>query len=528
MSTPRMNTPRTSAPRMLRTTFLLASANALALGAQFLTTILVARAFGTSSAMDAFSVAAAIPDMLQYVLMLATLSLVFTPMFIEARTTLGESQAWSIALSLLALVVGVVLVALPMLWFFMPQLVFLFAPGFAPDTRALAVELSRLILPGLFYYATAGLLMGICFAYQDFVMPALNTLLFALLNLLGFFLFTQIIQGGVQGLMFARLSTLVILEIFLCVRVWQHKANISARLDLFQPQVRQLLTYLPPYMFGTFAWQIQLLVSRSLISTLGTGSVAAWAYGQRLADIPMAVLGGAIGTTFLPTFAEQVASGEKTRASESWNHALARTTLLLAPIAALLIALAIPLITVLLQRGSFDAASTQATALALMGLAIGLPARGIGGLVSRGLPAFKTRRVPIFLSGIAMGLTILFAFALRDGLGIFGIALATSLGEIFYACAGLFIFWRWLETKYAAALRALLTMVLLSVLVFFVGAAITLWVPIPFAQLVLGSVLGLLLFTLLAYYLRLPETRAMQALLMAQLKRFARRSSPSI
>ncbi|RIK26469.1 MAG: hypothetical protein DCC52_10235 [Chloroflexi bacterium] len=342
-------------------------------------------------------------------------------MFIQARAERGEADAWSMALSLLLLVAGAVALALPLLAWALPWLMEWLAPGFAPATRALAVDLTRLILPGLIYYATAGLLLGICYAYRDFATAALNTFLVALLNLLAFFIFVEWLQQGVRGLMVGRLLILITLEIFLLARTLRWK-RVAAKIQLRQPRVWQLLTYLPPYMFGALSGQLELLVNRALVSTLGAGSVAAWGYGQRLAEIPLAVLGGAIGTTYLPEFADQVAEGKTAAASAQWNRTALRVTLWLAPIAAFLIALGAPFIALLFQRGAFDAAATRYSALALAGLAFGLPWRGVGGLLVRGMPAFKTRRLPLILSALSSGASILLAFALLGVWGVFGVA----------------------------------------------------------------------------------------------------------
>ncbi len=513
-----------SGARLFRATTLLALANALALGIQFLTTVLIAREFGISAQMDAYALAISIPESLQYVLLLASLSIIFTPLFIAARDAHGESEAWSVALSLLLLVAGAMLVVIPLLWAAMPWAMYVLAPGFAPETRALAVELARFILPALLYYATAGLLLGICFAYHDFTTATLNTILFALLNLVGFFLFVQIFAWGVFGLMAGRLAALGILEIFLLARVLRLKREIPARIHLRHPQVRMMLSYLPPYTFGALSGQLQLIVSRSLVSTLGGGSVAAWGYGQRLADIPMAVVGGAFGTTFLPSFAERVSANDRPAARTHWNNAILRMALLLAPVAALLVAQAVPLITVLFQRGSFDARSTQESALVLTGLALGLPARGIGALVARGLPAFKTRRVPLLLSALATALIIAFAFLFIAPLGLFGVALATALGETAFALAGMFVFARWLGATYRANARGMLKIFLAAGAVFLLNLAVVAWLAVPLMQVLVGGALGALLYIALGYAFRIAEIRMLPQIVVNTVARWRARA----
>jgi len=92
--------------RYWKETSLLAAANIVSLGLNFVTAILVARTFGTSAQMDAYTLAVSIPESLQYLLMLATLSVVFAPLFIDYRTQHGEQAAWELALSLLLVVGG--------------------------------------------------------------------------------------------------------------------------------------------------------------------------------------------------------------------------------------------------------------------------------------------------------------------------------------------------------------------------------------------------------------------------------------
>jgi putative peptidoglycan lipid II flippase len=500
-----------------RATPLIALANASALVLQFLTTLLVARTFGATAQMDAYALAVSIPESLQYVLMLATLSVVFTPMFVAARAQHGESDAWSMALSLLTLVTGGVVIVIPLLAWAMPGLMALLAPGFAPATRALAVELTRLILPGLIYYATAGLLLGICYAYRDFATAALNTFLVALLNLVAFFVFVLWLEQGVRGMMVGRLLVLFVLEIFLLARTLRWK-RVTAKIQLRQPRVWHVLTYLPPYMFGALSGQLEWIVNRALISTLGAGSVAAWGYGQRLAEIPLAVLGSAIGTTYLPEFATQVAEGKNAEASAQWNRTALRVSLVLAPIAAFLIALGTPFIALLFQRGAFDAAATHSTALVLAGLAFGLPWRGIGGLIVRGLPAFQTRRLPLLLSALSSGASIVLAFALLGVWGAFGVALAASLGDVLFAGIGSREFWRRLRANDARVTLREFFKIIFSATVagigafacaqgiqtMFVGNEIVLFL----LQVVVGAAVGLMLFGATGWLLNIARVRA--------------------
>lgn len=511
--------------RLWRATGLIALANAGALALQFVTTALLAGQFGAGQAMDAYTLAVSIPEALQILLLLASLSMIFTPLFIDARAQYGETEAWSMALSLVGIVLGVVVLLIPLMMALMPALMYLLAPGFAPPTRALAVELSNLILPGVVYYATAGLLLGICYAHRDFTTPALNTLLLALLNLVAFFVFVRFLQWGVRGMIIGRLCVLGILEIFLLWRVWRHKGGIVLRLNPANPRAWHLLTYLPPYLFGALSWQVELFITRSLISTLGAGSVAAWGYGQRIADIPMALLGASFGATYLPDFATNVAHKNQAAASEQWSRAVLQILFVLTPVSALLIALGAPLIGVLFQRGAFDEIATRHSAAVLAGLVVGLPLRGVGGLIVRGMPAFKTRFLPLLLSAISTGTTIFCAFAFVNPLGLFGVALAASVGDSLFALFGTGIFWRWLR----AARWVSDAVESVKILVASVGAGVVTWwvasqlgltgineLAARFLQLLSASLSGVIVFVAVIWVLRVQTSRVVFARIAAQ------------
>jgi putative peptidoglycan lipid II flippase len=213
----------------------------------------------------------------------------------------------------------------------------------------------------------------------------------------------------------------------------------------------------------------------------------------------------------LPNFAALVAGDKTNSAGEQWNRALLRATVLLAPVAALLVALGAPLITVLFQRGAFDAQATQTTAGVLAGLALGLPLRGIGGLVVRGMPAFKTRRLPLTLSALSTGVSIGLAFVLLNVFGLFGVALAVSLGDGVFALVGALAFWRRLNAETRATLMALakISAAALAVgMVSYLVSALLASAP-PFARLLIGGIAGVGVWLALAWMLDLPEQRAL-------------------
>ena len=150
-------------------------------------------------------------------------------------------------------------------------------------------------------------------------------------------------------------------------------------------------------------------------------------YAERVNQLPLGVVGVAIGTALLPLLSRQLRSGDDRAAMESQNRAMEMGLLLTLPAAAALMTIAHPIIAVLFERGSFTSADTDAVALALMVLASGLPAYVLVKVLTPGFFAREDTRTPVRVAGACMALNIVINLALMQPLGYLGMALSTSL-----------------------------------------------------------------------------------------------------
>lgn len=431
---------------LTQATGLLTVANTVSLALGLLFNILIARAFGTSADMDAYTIAVSVPESLQYLLMIGTLSLVFTPMFIDLRITQGDAVAWRVANTLLTLIGTGLLLIVILLLPVTSILVQLLAPGFSKETQELATGLTRLLLPSVLYYAAAGVLLGLCYAYQDFKTPALNAVLVSGLGIATYCLFVVWLDLGILGLVIGRLATLVVLIILLGWSAARLDAQFGPRPALDR-RVTHVLVYIPFYVVGAVSGQLSLMVSRRFASELGVGSIAALSYGQRIADIPLALVGVAFGSALLPTLATKVAEGRYDSARQSFFQGVAFLSFLMIPVMIGLVVLRVPIVRLLLARGAFDTSSTYLTGIVVAGLACGLPSRAVGAMVVRGLPAFKTRRAPAVLSAASSATNIGLTVLLVRWLGLLGITLAVAVGDLVFAVLGILFYCRRLGSQ---------------------------------------------------------------------------------
>ncbi len=126
------------------------------------------------------------------------------------------------------------------------------------------------------------------------------------------------------------------------------------------PELRRLLRIMVPGVFGAGVTQINLLVSTAIASLLPTGSVSFLNYADRLNQLPLAVIGIAVGTAILPTVSRQVRTGDVAGANDTLNRGLELALLLTLPAAMALAVAALPILTVLFEHGRFTAADAHA------------------------------------------------------------------------------------------------------------------------------------------------------------------------
>jgi putative peptidoglycan lipid II flippase len=194
------------------------------------------------------------------------------------------------------------------------------------------------------------------------------------------------------------------------------------------PRVRELLVRMAPAVVGAGVVQINLVVDIILASLLPEGSVSFLFFADRVNQLPIGVVGVAVGTALLPMLSRQLAAGREADAFATQNRALELGLILALPAALALLVIAEPAVVVLFERGAFDAADSRATALVLMAYAVGLPAYVLVKVLTPPFFARKDTRTPVRIAMVALAanvvLNLLFIWLIGHAAGL---ALATAL-----------------------------------------------------------------------------------------------------
>ena len=403
--------------------------------------ILIAQFMGAGAVADAFFVAFKFPNFFRRLFAEGAFNAAFVPQFAGMLASDGPAAAKKFAQSVLAVLIAVLLPLTLLAQIAMPQIMVVLAPGFrhAPETFALAVDLTRLTFPYLLFMAIAALMSGVLNSLERFAAAAaapivLNIVLIS--ALLG--LTDQLPTAGhalAWGVAAAGAAQVVLLAIALA------RADMTLALPMprLTPGVKRVLKLMVPGAIGAGVVQINLVVDTILASLLPAGSISYLYYADRVNQLPLGVVGVAIGVALLPMMARQLANGDQAGAMASQNRSVEIALLLTVPAAFALIAMPTPIVAMLFERGSFDAASTVATAHALQAFAIGLPAYVLIKALAPGFFARADTVTPVKIAAVAMIVNVIAAIVLMRFFAHVGIALATALSAWINAAALLFI-----------------------------------------------------------------------------------------
>lgn len=372
--------------------------------------ILVANAFGTDAAIDAFNAANRVAETLFNLVAGGALASAFIPAFTALMAQEQRQRAWKLAsaianLALLALIAASLFSAVFAPWIVRNVL----APGFAanPQQEALTVTLLRIMLPSAAIFGLSGLVMGVLNSHQVFFYPALSPSLYQVGMIVGV---TLLRPWGIYGLAWgvvlgALLHLLVQLPSLLRLhgRYWPG-------LRLASPDVREVARLLGPRLLGVAVVQLNFWINTRLASQFAEGSVTGITLAFSLLLTPQSIIAQSIAIAAMPTFSAQAALGKFDEMRRSLAASLRGALVLSIPASVGLIVLARPLVALLYQRGEFTARSTELVAWALMWYAAGLVGHALVEILSRAFYALHDTRTPVLVGIGAMSLNVIFSY----------------------------------------------------------------------------------------------------------------------
>jgi len=391
--------------------------------------ILIAIFLGTSLFADAFFVAFRLPNTFRRLFAEGTFNAAFIPSYAGALAE-NKIEADNFARNVFSLLFIILLFFVLVAEIFMPQLIFLIAPGFYkdPEKLKLAVDLSRITFPFLFFICLASFFGAILNSYNKFAAAAAAPIILNVI-LIGALFFSQWVNISdvlllSYGVSLAGFLQLIIL-LFFVRKNFKPILNIKIKID---KKIKFFFSKLLPSIFSSGVTQINILVG-TIIASFQAGAVSYLYYADRVYQMNLAVAGIAVGTVMLPELSKHVKNNNLEQVSDLQNRALELCLFLSIPAATALVLASEQIITSLFGYGSFDNQSVINTAIALTFFAFGVPAFSILKIFSNFFFARNDTKTPFYLSVISVALNIIISVSLFNRFGFVIIPIATSFSS---------------------------------------------------------------------------------------------------
>ncbi len=396
----------------------------------FIRDILIAVVLGAGPISDAFFVAFRIPNMFRRLVAEGAFSAAFVPLFSRQIEEGSKTEALEFASHALGFLTGFLTVFSCLFMIFMPFMMQYLAPGFevGGDRYELAVLYTRVTFPYLMAMSVVALLGGVLNAFYKFAaMSAAPILLNIILISVLILQITYPVYDAGLALSVGVASAGLAQVIYLIVACKKEAVLPPLLWPRLTDKVKKLFKLMLPGLLGAGVLQINILVGTIIASLLASGSISYLYYADRVYQLPLGVIGIAVGTALLPMLSRQLRSGEEKLANESMNRAVELSMLFTLPATAALMTIDIPIISVLFEHGKFSANATNTTAAALVAFASGLPAYVLTKVYAPGFFAREDTTTPVVIGVIAMVINIVLSLILINTFAHVGIAIATSI-----------------------------------------------------------------------------------------------------
>jgi len=397
----------------------------------FIRDALMAAVLGISPVSDAFNAAFRFPNLFRRLFAEGAFNTAFVPMFSGALEMQGQDGAKELASRIMSWLVAVILVVTILVEIFTPQIMVIFVPGFVGDAEKfeLTVFLTRIMFPYLACMSLMAAYAAILNSMGRFFAAAFAPVVLNLVNIAALVPLAILVLEAPDTAFWVAVATMLggIAQLALVYGAIRRTGMTPRiRLPRLDAEVRRFWVLAVPAIIAGGITQINIFVGTVIAS--GADEVMSIIYNaDRLYQLPLGIIGIAIGTVLLPELSRHLSAGREAEARQSQNQSLFLSMLLSMPAAGALIGLALPIVRVLFERGAFGPTDSVTVSQALIAFAVGLPAFVLIRVLQPGFFSRQDTKTPTIFAAISLVINVALSLAMFESLRHVGIALATSI-----------------------------------------------------------------------------------------------------
>ncbi|WP_418753501.1 murein biosynthesis integral membrane protein MurJ [Faecalitalea cylindroides] len=393
----------------------------------FLRDMVLAYCYGANTITDAYYVAQTIPEFL-FSLVVQAIAIGFIPIYMDILNDNGEREAFSFTKKIHYLGWIFVCVLIAVVYLFSEPLVKLFASGFDPSTAKLAEVFIKISVWGMFFRISAAVDSAFLNANNNFTIPSLTGVPLDIITIISIFVsyYLKIPEILAVGIVVSSLSQMILQKPSV-KKVFNGFKNKDFK--LFDVHVKKMIALFLPVAIGVGASQINLLVDRTLASTI-EGGISALNYANKVNNILENIMILSLATVMFPTFSKHAAKNDIQSLSNDISHTLLITIVIMLPCSFFSFIYAVDAIQILFGRGAFDATAVNLTVQAMQFYSIGLIFISCNAILVRAMYSLKKVKTVSLCSWISVFVNVLLNLFLMRYMQIRGLALATSIANM--------------------------------------------------------------------------------------------------
>ncbi|MCU0948272.1 MAG: murein biosynthesis integral membrane protein MurJ [Porphyrobacter sp.] len=402
--------------------------------------IMLARVLGAGGVADAWQLAFQLPNLFRRLFAEGAFASAFVPLF-NRHMAEGETEARRFAGEILAVLLPILVVFGALMMVAMPWVLYAFANSELRGDAALfalAVTMGQIAFPYLIFMSLATLVAAILNSLSRFAAAAAAPIL------LNICLLAALVWGAFQPVSgptgeAARAATGVGLAIAVSVSgllqlAWLYwfMRRAGFRIPLQRPaitaRVKEMGVLIVPAVFGAGVYQISRFIDLAFIRVLPDGSLTYMAMADRWNQLPLGIIGIALGTAILPALSRFISKNDDDEATRLQANAIELAMLLTLPCAVGLFISGFAFVKAFMEGQAFTAEDARITGNVLQALVVGLPAYVLVKVLTPNFFARKDTRTPVYTAAASLVVTVALNFALVPVLGVVGLALAGAVG----------------------------------------------------------------------------------------------------
>lgn len=476
--------------------------------------MILARQLGANNITDAYNVALSIPNMV-FSICAAAILITFIPNFLEIKKKYGLDEAYKFTNKFTTVLLAIAFVFYVISMIFTGTLVKILAPSFNPQTKYVAINLTRIMLVNLFFMVISSVISSILRTEEKYITTSIMPMMTSVI-LIVFLVISK--STNIYLITFITSIGFCLQFVVLLPELKECKFKYKIVIDGYNDRIKNILKSILPIMFGFAISQISLLIDKNIASSFHQGTITSLELANKVSSMIYGILSGTILTIFFPIMSQKYVNNE----IEDWLNIVVKVivfaTMFLIPTVIGVILFKNEIIIILFKRGKFDDLATATTVFALSGIIVQLPFLAIRDIVGQAFYSIKDVLSPVINGTLAVILNIILTILLSKFYGVFGITFATSISIFISSIYMLYQLKRKyinLDIRYIviAFIKILTASMIMGIIVFISKMQLENFIYNSFLTMLICGLIGVVIEYMLLSLLKVKEIQMLNSLI---------------